>query len=224
MTGSRFTGAAERIGHAVASLRSGRAVHRRGLTLPGSATVERGVLPIGSGPVTLRVSKGIGAPGALPDLVGVAVRFAPETVLVTSDSGPWDLLMTGPVRRVAGIPIPTPTRGWGRIDVSALTEFRHDEATWRIAGRLTCPPTPPGLDLDSLAAALHTQEATLSVTASRDRGQWTQLATVVFGGDVVADDIAFDPSITPHSVEPVPGRLTDIRRAAYRGSRHGRDR
>ncbi|MGB8506468.1 hypothetical protein [Mycobacterium sp.] len=46
-------------------------------------------LPVESSDVVGRVSKGIGLPGGLPDIIGLAIRIPPQPFAATS----WDILM-----------------------------------------------------------------------------------------------------------------------------------
>ncbi|WP_341267095.1 hypothetical protein [Gordonia malaquae] len=208
---------------ALARLRHGRALHRDGLTRVGASLVDTDDLPIGPGPVTVRVSKGIGTPGGLPDLVGIAIRFEPEAHLVAGGAGRWDLLMTGDLRRIAGVEVPVPAHNWSGITVSPLTRFQYRGSTWRLSGLLDTPPSSSGLDIGELADILATDNAVVTLTASRDGGPWQSLGTVEFGAVREEDDVTFDPTDTlPRGVDPVPDWLNRLRRSAYRGSRQGR--
>lgn len=199
---------------ALARLRRGRALHRDGVTRVGAAIIGPTELPIATGPVTVRVSKGIGAPGGIPDLVGVAARFEPHG---------WDLLMTGPVHRIAGIPVPFPARRWSGLSLSPLMKFRYGGATWRLSGRLVTPPVRSGFGLRDLADALDAGNAALTLAASRNGGPWTAIGTVEFGDVPASGDIAFDPTgSVPTGIQPIPVWLARLRHSGYRGSRQGR--
>src|SRR5436190_23127278 len=75
-----------------AAIRHGRLFHPTGVLANG--TIERIAatgegLPMVSGEVVGRVSKGVGLPGALPDIAGVAWRMPPPL----PPSTPWDVLL-----------------------------------------------------------------------------------------------------------------------------------
>ena len=74
------------------ALRNRRVFHPLGVLAEGH--IERiaavGVgLPIESAPVLGRISKAVGIPGALPDLIGLAWRMPPHEAAAM----PWDVLM-----------------------------------------------------------------------------------------------------------------------------------
>ncbi|MBB4136248.1 hypothetical protein [Gordonia humi] len=195
------------------------------MTRVGAAVIETDELPIVPGAVTIRISKAFGSPRGLPDLVGVAIRFEAPTITGACDEDRWDLLMTGPLRPIAGVRLPTPTREWSGVSVSPLSRFRYRGAVWRLAGRLVTPPTGPKLDLDDLADALTVGSAVLTLTASRDGDPWSVVGTVEFGDVRAANEIAFDPADSvPAGIEPLPSWLAGLRRSAYHGSREGRRR
>ena len=79
-------------------LQWGSAIRRRRVFHPvgvmASGSLERLAppgegLPVESSEVLGRLSKGIGLPGGLPDIIGLAVRIPPQPFAAT----PWDILM-----------------------------------------------------------------------------------------------------------------------------------
>ncbi len=103
----------------------GALLHRSGLVVRGDAVSESDHLPIRSGPVTVRLSKAFGTPGPMPDAIGVAVRIPPAAVLVGADSGGWDLMMSGPEHRVAGLPVMRPAFHWNEVPLTAHGRFQY---------------------------------------------------------------------------------------------------
>lgn len=187
----------------------GALLHRSGLVVRGDAVFETDHLPIRSGPATVRLSKALGSPGSLPDVVGVAVRF--------SSTG-WDLVMSGPERRIAGMPVLGPAVRWNALPLTAHGQFQYRGRRWRVFGELLTPPTGSGLDLDDLGRGLSRTPGVLALTGSPDGRPSMPLGTVEFGGDPVTENVAaFDPMSVPADVHPVRGWWDDLRHAAYRG-------
>ncbi|MDR2281164.1 MAG: hypothetical protein LBE07_09975 [Gordonia sp. (in: high G+C Gram-positive bacteria)] len=197
------------------STADGALLHRSGLVVRGDAVSENDCFPIRSGPVTVRLSKALGSPGSLPDAIGVAVRLAPDTV----DTGDgWDLVMSGPERRAAGMPLMWPAFRWNAVPLTAHGRFRYRGRTWRVFGELFTQRTGSGLDLDDLSRGLSRTPGVLTLTASPDGQPSTPLGTVEFGGDPVTEGVAaFDPMSVPDDVRPIRGWWDDLRHAAYRG-------
>lgn len=196
----------------------GALLHRSGLVVRGDAVSESDHLPIRSGPVTVRLSKALGSPGPMPDMVGVAVRFPPSTVLVGADSGRWDLMLSGPEHRIAGLPVMRPAFRWNAVPLTAHGQFQYRERTWRVFGELLTPTNGSGLDLEDLSRGLSRAPGGLTLTAELDGQPSVPLATIEFGGDPIAEDFAgFDPMSVPDDVRPVRGWWDDLRHAAYRG-------
>ena len=87
-------------------------------------------LPVESSEVLGRLSKGIGLPGGLPDIIGLAVRIPPQPFAAT----PWDILMasagSGLLTRFALRPVTS----W-RAPMSSLMPLRYDEKVGGCARR-----------------------------------------------------------------------------------------
>ena len=197
----------------IAWLRRGRALHPRGATYAARLVLEgEGPLPVGSHECTVRLSKGGGLPGPVPDALGVAVRVEvdgrPVDVLATTTLG-----MTG-WRRL----VPWPALTWGRAHLGSIMPLvdgrgRRAEVLLRAdAPGLTTP------DLRAAAAALPLRFV-LQVVDRRDLLQRGEL--VVDGPEVPAVDL--DPvRNAPPGWRITPAWLAAARVTAYEGSRKGR--
>lgn len=208
---------------ALSRVRHGRALHTRGLVCRGQCTIEDKTLPLRSGEAVVRISKGLGLPGGLPDIVGVATRIPTGTETQPVESPCWDLLMSGPLLKFGPVPVPRPTLSWNGVQVSTGTGFRYDDRVWRISARLLIPGAIDGLSLNSLRESL-TVAGGLSLQTTSDNASHAPLGFIEL--DVAEPDtgVKFDPvGSVPAGVEPVPGQLTELRRSACRGSRRGRD-
>jgi hypothetical protein len=203
----------------LAELRHARVFHPDGVLCTGTASLTGDApLPLAGGPVTARISKGIGLPGSWPDIVGLAVR------LPDGSASHWDLLLAGPAPLGGRIPLPLPSRRWVGSQVSSLTPYRHDGTLYWIRGRFLGPQDLPGLDLDRLRTAITTGSAA-EVTIEVSTGTDAFVPVMHLRLDAVCTglDVDFDPILhLPPSVDFAPEWLGSLRRKAYRGSRAGR--
>lgn len=208
-----------------AAIRHSRLFHPDGVLAEG--TLERVApagegLPMGSCDVIGRVSKGIGLPGARPDVAGLAWRMPPPQDL--RSCCPWDVLLASTVansRVILG-----PATSWSGTTFSSLMPLRFNETLWWVRARLTSDIDAPGLSLDTIRDQIAADSVIFDVEQAEGfRGEFRPLARLALRNiDPSTDDIGFDPIL--HSDEDVhmaPRWLSDFRRAAYRRSREGRD-
>ena len=203
----------EQVFHALASLRSGKALHPRGAVVP--ATVRRhgcdpatGVAWVdgpGEDRAVVRFSRGAGLPRPWPDVLGLAVRVAGPA------GEPWDLLLATSGGSTLGRRVPLPRRDPRRATFSSIAAFS----------------TPRG----PLLVGARFREGRYLLGVATPRGPWRPFAELL-----VHDVDATDPTSTSTSDEPltfepvahaVPGLgfapwWRRVRLAAYRGSRSGR--
>lgn len=210
----------------LATLRHARVFHPDGLLCGGVASVAGDhPLPFRSGPVTVRLSKGIGTPGGLPDIVGVAIRFPGATDPVSpvpTAAGTWDLLLAGPAPLSGRLPIPLPSTHWAPTAVSSLTPYRHDGELYWIRARIVEPTGPTGLSIEDLAACLRTNRKIVLILEA-GFGRFVPIARIELDHALTGLDVDFDPILNrPEGVEFAPSWLGDLRRRAYRDSRQGR--
>jgi hypothetical protein len=178
-------------------------------------------LPMQSCDVIGRVSKGLGLPGTLPDVAGLAWRIPPPQDL--RSCLPWDVLLASTLPRNRFIL--APARSWSGATFSSLMPLRFEDGMWWVRARLTTKIDEPGLALDTIANQIDSGGIDFDVEQARGTGRFQPLARLTLRHiDPSRDDIGFDPIL--HSDEDVrlaPGWLADFRRAAYRRSRQGRD-
>jgi hypothetical protein len=191
-------------------LRHARAFHPIGRTVSGTLDVAEpafGEVLLGS-EVTVRLSKGVGLPGGVPDILGVAIRLSAE------GGAPWDLLLASSTRRTTRVPVPVPAATWSRTTFSSLTPFACGGSLWWVAAQTVT---------DSDSAAL--PDGPVRVELSHARGvssSFRPFATVETAPGTV-DDVDMDPVRNlPPGVAMAPRLLTRVRAAAYDNSRTGR--
>src|SRR5581483_2850092 len=203
------------------AIRRRRVFHPIGLIVSGrlERTAPPGEgLPAESGDIEARISKAVGLPGRLPDLIGLALRIPPRAFAAT----PWDILMvsagSGALTRFALHPVTS----W-RAPMNTLMPLRYDGDYWWLRARMTSPLDADGLSLDDISHAVE-RGLEYDLDQACGTGDFAPLATIRLdkAGDA-SHDIAFDPTIhSAPDVKLAPEWLTDIRRRAYERSRQVR--
>lgn len=206
-----------------AALRDKRFFHPTGVlcggTLTRTAPAGEG-LPMVSGDVVGRISKGAGTPGSLPDFAGLAWRLPRDA----DGSNPWDVLTVSSSARVALRPVAT----WNAAQYSTLMPLGYPSGIFWLRATMTTPLDGDGLSLDAVRERLNSGGIEFAVEQAFGIGPFFPLATLTFDRELCADDEdcdqAFDPTVrSGTNVTLLPGWLTSLRRSAYRNSREGRD-
>lgn len=199
------------------AVRSARIFHPRGVLFDGTARLEEDRWPDAAPdtvPIQARLSRGIGLPQPLPDVLGLAVR-------VQLPGGPWDLLLASsyvPARVVLA-----PARSWASARYSTLAGYRRARERspfWFFA-------VPEGRQPDHRAAIADlAPPLSFAVFLARAGGRPVPAGVFQLERRVPRDDDAqpsFDPVLNrPQEVAMWPAWLATMRRAAYAGSRRGR--
>lgn len=207
-----------------AAARGRRLFHPVGVLAEGileRTALDSDGLPMRSCDVIARVSKGIGIPGRAPDVAGLAFRIPPPQDL--RSCGPWDVLLASTAAGTRfGL---APVTSWSGATFSSLMPLRYRDKVWWVRARLASELTTPGLALATIEHEIHSGEIEFDIDQAERKGEFRPLARLTLRHvDPSCDDIAFDPAL--HSdcdVELLPRWLTNVRRAAYRRSRQGRD-
>ena len=178
-------------------------------------------LPVESSAVLGRLSKGVGLPGGLPDVIGLAVRIPPQPFAAT----PWDILLAS-----AGSGLLTrfalrPATSW-RASLSSLMPLRYEGKYWWVRAKMTSELDADGLSVDDVAEQIDRTGIEFELEQAAGTDRFEPLARIRFHEVVAAgpsNEVAFDPTIhTAPGVKLAPEWLTDIRRRAYERSREGR--
>ena len=207
-----------------AAARGRRLFHPVGVLAEGileRTALDSDGLPMRSCDVIGRVSKGVGLPGATPDVAGLAFRIPPPQDL--RSCGPWDVLLAS--TSVRSRFLVAPVRSWSGATFSSLMPLRYRGRAWWVRARLTTAIAAPGLALATIEDEINSDGIEFDIEQAPAGGEFRPLAHLTLRHvDPSCDDIAFDPAL--HSdcdVELLPRWLTSLRRAAYRRSRQGRD-
>lgn len=194
----------------LARLRNAPAVHPRAQSFDGSLTIEPTgwPLPAGSHRTLVKFSKGAGTPGALPDVLGIALR-------VELAEGRWDVLFSSSGDGRLTRWIPHPARSWTSATYCTLSPYAAgDRRFWLLLAPVgTTPSRPPVVEKPPT-------EFTLSVAGRT--GPWTAIGRLTVGA-ARPDRPAIDPVLNhPEDLDLAPAWLRNLRELAYAGSRRGR--
>ena len=208
----------------LSAIRGRRVFHPDGVLARGSierlAPPDEG-LPVASSDVIIRISKAIGFPDALPDIIGLAIRMPPARPATT----PWDVLLASVIGGTYSRFALRPVMSWSAT-LSTLMPLTFHGQTWWMQVQMTTHIDQPGLSLGDVADQLQAGEIEFVIKQARGFGRFTPLARLSITTRIApgpSNDIAFDPTINSEpDVKLTPGWLTDVRRQAYARSRQGR--
>ena len=206
----------------LARLRSGRAVHTRGAVLGGTLTVDPGSATgqaLGRPyrrPAAVRVSKSIGLPGRIPDLLGMAVRIP------TAD-GVFDVLFASVGRRGPARLLLRPSGRWWAQPFSTVLAYAVDGRRLLLSLQAEPGVGPPGADPTAVAAAVRHQPVRFVLSETPFRGPQRPIGQLALEHvRETGPPVSFDPirNALPrlHPTRP----LRALREWAYTGSRRGR--
>ncbi len=208
------------------ALRGRRIFHPEGVVAEG--VIERLAapgtgLPLPSAAIVARLSKAVGTPAALPDIIGLAFRVGLGD---SSSGGDWDVLlasaMPGPILRSIGL---RPVTSWTGTSMTSLAPLRYRDTNWWLRARITTPIDEFGLSLDGVRSTLEHDEICIDLEQGRATSEFHRLARVTLTNATPGRDVSFDPVLhTAPGVEMYPHWLADLRAYAYAQSRAGRGR
>lgn len=192
---------------ALSAARGKRAFHPRGDGFDAELEVDRPIhrydgIPMLSErrthPARVRLSRAIGIPRPLPDILGLAFRV---------ETGPQDFLLVSSAQPPALRHLLLPTRGgFGDNSYSTILPYRIAEGDLRLVGALPVGP----LEYDIALAPLS--------------GGWHRFARLRLRAALPADEterLELNPWNAVPGIKPV-GPLNGTRRSAYAGSQRGR--
>lgn len=205
-----------------AALRDKRFFHPTGVLCSGTVTRTAPAgegLPLVSGDVVGRISKGVGSPGSLPDFAGLAWRMQRDG----DGNQPWDVLTVSSAARVALRPVGS----WAAAQYSTLMPLGYPSGIFWLRATMTTDLDGDGLALDAIRERLASGPIEFSVEQAYGIGPFHPLATLAFDRELCGDEPGCDQPFDPTqrsgtNVTLLPGWLTTLRRAAYRNSREGR--
>lgn len=204
-------------------LRGRRFFHPAGVLAAGS--VERVApgddgLPIPSTKVIARISKAVGTPGPLPDLIGLALRIPPSN----PGASLWDILLvsagSGVLTRAALL---RPATAWSGQTLTSLMPFRYRNHFWWLRARINDGVGGIGLSLDDVRRRIP-GGIEVALDQACGTGDFEPVARLTLSTVIDTDEVSFDPVLnTAPGLGLYPGWLADLRARAYQRSREGRE-
>ncbi len=210
-----------------ASIRGKRFFHPVGVLAEGSieriAPANKG-LPLPSSDVVARVSKAVGMPGPVPDVIGLALRVPGQDAAAK----PWDMLLVSAGSSVLGRAIALrPVASWTAQTMTSLMPLRYQGKNWWLRARIATDINGLGLSLDSVRARIEDGGIELTIGQACGTAEFSPLARVTLrkvATHAPHGDVSFDPVLnTAPRVTLYPGWLAGLRRSAYARSREGRE-
>ncbi|MDX1873619.1 phosphodiesterase [Mycolicibacterium sp. 120266] len=210
---------------AASALRHARIFHPVGVlahaTIARVAATGDGLPVADSDNVEARLSKGIGTPGPLPDVIGLALRLPPEPFAPT----PWDILLasagSGPLTRIAGL---RPVTKWTGSTMTTLMPLRYQDQNWWVRARMSTHIDGFGVSTDAVRRQLRTGPLEFDIDQACGTAPFAPLARLTLRRVITpSHDVSFDPVLhTAPDVALAPGWLSGLRAQAYARSRRGR--
>jgi hypothetical protein len=207
---------------ALARRRSDKPMHPDGAVLDGVLERTGARPPIGvpwldepgRDDVVVRLSRGVGLPSALPDLLGLAVR-------IPGDGRPVDVLLSTTGVGKVGRWVPVPRRD-AAVPYTSIMGYRSDAGTVRLAAL----PAPRRLSADPerQAAEVTRRPVAFRMAAAVGGGGWQAFARLELTEPVrpLDPDIRFDAVLHPPPGLVADGPLARFRRPAYASARAAR--
>lgn len=201
---------------ALAQLRHAPAVHPRGATFAARLRVshQTALIPQGDYTTTVRLSKGAGTPGGLPDVLGLALRIR------QSDSAePCDFLCSSAGDGLWTRWLPVPAGDWSATRYGTLAPYESAGRWWW----LMLVPAGPPLGHSSMQKLAHSAPPGFTVHISEEAADWHQIGRLDLHKRLDEPGLVFDPVLNhPPGALPAPSWLRELRERAYSGSRQGR--
>ncbi|TDK26767.1 hypothetical protein E2F48_06220 [Arthrobacter crusticola] len=216
-------------------LRPSRPIHPRGVRLTGYLAVDGGAssgIPwldtAGSTPVEARLSRSVGLPGPLPDIIGLAVRIPSgdayaDLLLASTGSSPLGRFVLIPRLNIARSPLTTmmPYRGaQGPVLLAARTTGQRP--TPDHSGRRTPARLPASLP--AFRRRLAGRAWPMELSYASPLGPWIRFGTLTLtvDPDQGQEDLRFDPVRNPLPTASTYEWAAELRRGSYAVARSPR--
>lgn len=208
----------------LARVRGAQVFHPRGMGLAGALHAVdpqyEKLLGASESPAVVRISKGLGLPGGLPEVLGLAIR------VLDREGRPWDLALATTGSGALSRLVPLPARGWDSARYGSLMAYRFADgpAEWLCVRPST--PQPETADISDFVDTVRAGRTGFDLTAVPRSGPERPLAQLLVTELEVGDaPSSFDPVRNrPEEVTLLPHALATVRAWAYAGSRRGSHR
>ncbi len=224
LVGSGFMG----VFRALKVFRPSRPIHPRGVRLTGHLAVDGSAssgIPwldtAGSSPVEARLSRSVGLPGPLPDIIGLAVR-------IPSGDAHADLLLSSTGSSPLGRFVLVPRLNIARSRLTTMMPYRGARGPVLLAARTTGQrSTTPGrlpASLPAFRRRLAGRTWSMELSYARPLGPWIPFGTLTLTVDPDQDqeDLRFDPVRNPLPTASTYEWAAELRRGSYAVARSPR--
>ncbi|WP_165969376.1 DUF1990 family protein [Actinomadura sp. KC06] len=219
--GARAVEAVFARGFALAAKRlRNRPLHPKGLVVDAAlrlhGTSQRWGVPLLDDQTELagkaRLSRAVGLPPALPDILGLALRWTQP------DNGDTaELLLATTGRGILGRRLLRPMRRWSPAFYGSLLAYRVGDR--RVLLGAVARETPrAAADLRALAHALHEGPLLFDLVVATEYGQWERFGELRLTGPPLSDErepMRFNPALHPISELHPAGLFQQVRGATY---------
>jgi hypothetical protein len=199
-------------------VRPSRPIHPRGLRLSGlleiDGTARGSGIPwletAGSTPVEARLSRSVGLPGPLPDIIGLAVG-------IRAGASRADVLLSSTGGSPAGRFVLLPRRNVARTVLSTMMPYKGTQGPVLLAARTTGPSGRLPASLPAFRRKLAGRPWTLELCYARPLGPWSPFGTLTLAVDADQDqeDLRFDPVLHPLPTARTYAWAAGLRRGSY---------
>ncbi|RFS82051.1 DUF1990 family protein [Actinomadura spongiicola] len=212
-------------GFALATRLRNRPLHPRGLvfdaTLALHGTSERWGIPLlddrAELPGHVRLSRAVGWPHPLPDILGLALRWQQPRDGETEPEAPAELLLATTGRSRWGRHLLKPATRWSPTFYGSLLAYRAGDRRILLGAVARQPRIFPA-DLPTLAHAIEERPLRLDLVVSTEFGAWQRFGELRLHGPALNDDNApmrFNPAQHPiHGLSPA-GVFQQVRGFTY---------
>ncbi|GAB3526956.1 hypothetical protein [Arthrobacter monumenti] len=198
-----------------------RPIHPQGVSLTG--TIERfgaadsglsWVDAPGVSPLHGRLSRSVGLPKSLPDIIGLGLR-------ISDDGGSSDVLLasTGMSRVARFLLLPHKMASSARM--TSLMPYRGDHGPVLLAARTLEPADPLPSGPEAFRSALGARDWQLALYFASPSGEWNRFGTLFLRPDAgpVDTDLRFDPVLNPLPGAGIYGWTSRLRVPSYATAR-----
>lgn len=211
---------------ALAAARGSRPFHPQGLVARGTWRIDRDLEPAAGAAVLragtehdalIRLSRGVGLPGSIPDIYGIAVRIRD----VGGPGREQDLLFNTTIDAPVLHHLLVPARSWFGASYTTSLPYRAAGLAPQFLVGLVPPKEGTGPSVGALRGRLIVEPVTFSVAVAPLNGRWRRIGALTVEEEVPGADPAFTPDNDDGGLVPA-GLLHRWRRAAYRESQRAR--
>jgi hypothetical protein len=170
-------------------------------------------------PAEVRLSRAVGLPPRLPDILGLALRWTQPSA---GGDGTVELLLATTGHTPLGRRLLRPTSHWSPALYGSLLAYRAGDRRVLLGAVAHSAEFIPA-DLTSLAGAVDERPLELALLVATELGPWERFGTLRISGPARGDDneaMRFNPAQHPIPGLPPAGLLQQVRGPTYAAVQH----